>query len=60
MTRTETKQKAQDELMSAMQIAFARAHDEGTSDDLAAEMSSQMARVEKLFGYDPGSWRRGC
>lgn len=60
MTRTETKQKAQFELLSAMQIAFEIAHDQHASDDLVAEMSSQMERVEKLFGYELGSWARGC
>lgn len=55
MTRKETKQQAQAELLSAMQIAFAGTGD----DDLRAEMSLQMARVEKLFGYDQYSWVRG-
>ena len=59
MTKTEIKQNAQDELMSAMQIAFTRATDESASDDLVAQMSRQMARVEKLFGYDAFSWHRG-
>ncbi len=60
MTRTEQKQQAQNNLMSAMQIAFARAYDEKDSADSIAEMSRQMERVEKLFGYEPGSWARGC
>ena len=64
MTKTEIKQKAQDELMSAMQTAFVayleRTWRQETSEDLVAEMSRQMARVEKLFGYELGSWQRGC
>ena len=60
ISRKEIKQQAQDNLMSAMQIAFLQAHDDHASSDLISEMSSQMERVEKLFGYDPGSWQRGC
>ncbi len=56
-TKTQIKQNAQDELMSAMQIAFANKQH---SDELVAEISRQMERVEKLFGYKPGSWARSC
>ena len=60
MTRKETKHQAQAELMSAMQIAFERTPKNPAEADVTAEMSRQMERVEKLFGYEPGSWVRGC
>ena len=56
MNRTQTKQTAQNELLSAMQVAF----EPTVSDELRDEMSRQMARVETLFGYEPLSWQRGC
>ncbi len=56
-TRTETKQKAHYELICAMQIALA---DPKLPAEMVAEMHTQMARVEKLFGYAPHSWPRGC
>lgn len=63
MTKTELKQVAQDQLMNAMQVAFSYVHDneeEGIERDiLIAEMDKQMSRVEKLFGYEPGSFTRG-
>ena len=54
--RLEIKQTAQDSLMHAMQYAF-----EETDLDPAAraELSRQMERIEKFFGYVPGSWSRG-
>ena len=58
-TRTETKQQAQAELMSAMQIAFAEPAKNPKELALRDEMSRQMARVEKLFGYAEHSWVRG-
>lgn len=64
------KQKAQEELISAMQIAFVRMSEGGRADidsmtdrenkAVWEQMSKQMARVEKLFGYEPYSWPRGC
>jgi hypothetical protein len=62
MTKTELKQKAQHELMSAMQAAFysiADNYDDETAAELTAAADDQMKRVEKLFGYVPGSWARG-
>lgn len=58
------KQTAQENLLSAMQAAFDRLDDEDMTDfDKAAlrnTMSKQMARVEKLFGFEPYSFLRGC
>lgn len=52
--------------MSAMQTAFdhfgATVVAEGPDDDQAlelAELDKQFRRVEKLFGYVPGSYSRG-
>ena len=69
MTKTELKLKAQSELMLAMQIAFCAIEEENggsyIEDDterelMVAEMDNQFKSVEKLFGYVPGSWTRGC
>jgi|GEM_PF-6511431 len=64
------KQKAQEELLMSMQIAFVRLMDGGSADIdgmterekelLWEHMDKQMARVEKLFGYEPHSFQRGC
>lgn len=55
-TKTEVKHSAQDALMSAMQIAFDRGEDDPA---IREEMDKQFQRVEKLFGYVPGSFNRG-
>lgn len=64
MTRTKklTRQEAQERLLAAMQVAFDRLSYEGAIDEasLRQEMSEQMARVEKLFGFAAGSFGRGC
>lgn len=57
MNRTERKQEAQDQLLHGMQVAFARNEDD---EELREIMSKQMERVEKMFGYEPGSFTRGC
>lgn len=49
------KERAQDELMHALQTAF----NDQTLDSLRPEMSRQFARIEKLLGYKPFSWTRG-
>lgn len=63
MTKTELKHQAQDELMSAMQIAFCRLSDALDKDEdieaLHIAIDHQMARVETLFGYNKYSWARG-
>ena len=70
MTRSEIKDKAQRHLMSAMQIAFTQVaensmgvygeYSDQEGEIILAEMDEQMKRVEKLFGFKPGSWTRGC
>ena len=66
MNKTDAKHRAQDELLSAMGVAFMRIHEDSTdmSDEerqlVLEKMDQQMLRVEKLFGYVPGSWTRGC
>ena len=69
MTHTQRKEQAQDRLMSAIGIAFFNdSAFDGTdehgrtlpmSKETRAEMDKQMKRIEKLFGYKQGSWRRG-
>lgn len=64
MTKTEIKHKAQDELLHGMQTAFARMADDISLsgeelDLLRIEADKQMSRVEKMFGYEPGSFYRG-
>ena len=63
MTKTEIKQTAQEELLSAMGVAFHRLEEAFAMEkrkEIRDEMSKQMARVEKLFGYKPNSFLRGC
>ena len=68
MKKAEIKEKAHEELMTAMQVAFHSVgdyHDGSYIEDekeraiILKEMEKQFCRVEKLFGYIPGSWQRG-
>lgn len=58
------KQLAQEMLMSAMQCAFSQLEGDDVPEErkvtLGIAMSKQMERVEKVFGYKPGSWSRGA
>jgi hypothetical protein len=56
-SKKEIKERAQDELMHSLANAFYS--DEAKDKAVFAEMDKQMKRIEKLFGYKPGSWRRG-
>lgn len=58
--RAEVKQEAQDLLMQAMQVAFNGIYTDLDEDAVREEMDKQMRRVEKLFGYQEGSWNRGA
>lgn len=63
MTKTEIKHTAQDELLYAAQIAFYSIHESGKYSDedaeiIAREASKQLERIEALFGYERGSWKR--
>jgi len=65
MTRTEIKYKAQDEILSMIQCSFTSFSERSVLDDcdkkmVLEEMSKQMARVEKLFGYSGHEWMRSC
>lgn len=68
LVRITPKAYAQKELIQAMQIAFVRHMDEHSTGGMTKrekqivwdQMDTQMSRVEKLFGYNPGSWSRGC
>ena len=66
MTRTQIKQNAQDELMHSIQSGFTRISEsvpysycQSDAEAINTEMSRQMARAEKLFGFEPFSWHRG-
>lgn len=62
------KHKAQEQLMRALQIAFVQHMDGHSTHGMTQreaemvwqQMDKQMARIEKLFGYEPNSWNRGC
>lgn len=58
----ELKARSQDMIMSAIQSAFAQLENmpRAEADDLEKEISKQMARVERLFGYEVNSWGRGA
>ncbi len=64
MNKKEIKEKAQGELLHGMQVAFSLIDEYGVPENevkaLQTEMSRQMARVEKLFGFVPFSFTRGC
>ena len=53
--KKDIKEEAQDELMLAMQVAFNNV----SNREVVKEMDRQFKRVEKLFGYNMGSWNRG-
>ena len=68
MTKTEIKAKAREELLIATQVAFHAVTDTRSGgyieDDterasVLAEMDNQFKRIEKMFGYVPGSWTKG-
>lgn len=58
MSKKELKEQAQDELIHGMQSMFDRLPDDAPR-ELRNMMSDQMARVEKMFGYDAYSNPRG-
>ncbi len=61
MTKTETKLAAQNRLMSAMQTAFStQPYEADLTNEQIAAMDAQFSRIEKLLGYEQGSWARGC
>lgn len=60
----ELKLMAKDEIMFGIQTAFNTVNDNGSiseeeKEQTLNEMSFQMERIEKLFGYEPKSWTRG-
>ena len=60
MSKTAIKHEAQDQLMMALQTAFTAASETGKSEEVLNEMRAQFTRIEKLLGYTPNSWKRGC
>ena len=58
-SRTQIKENAQNDLMIAMQTAFSYLDGYGTDSPEWIAMDKQFRRVEKLFGYQEGSWNRG-
>ena len=65
-TKRARKAQAQAALLHALSTAFYRVADEGSYEGLDedakqmcyADLDEQMKRIEKLFGYEPGSWSR--
>lgn len=68
MTKTEIKEKAQEEIMYTIQMVFNRITENNDMNEYTEEemekikeaASKQMARIEKMFGYEENSWMRGC
>jgi hypothetical protein len=70
MKNSEIKSKAQEHIMQAVQCSFDMmvstyggtfgVYTQEEVEAINAEMDKQMARIEKIFGYTPGSWQRGC
>jgi len=64
MSKTALKHAAQDEIMAAIVGAYYRVGDDTTltddeRDTLLQEIDRQHKRIEKLFGFEPGSCGRG-
>ena len=55
MTRKDIKEQAQDHLLFGLRTAFATLDGDEDLPEVREEMSKQMARIEKLFGYVPYS-----
>jgi hypothetical protein len=57
-TATERRHEAQREIMTAAMGVFYRIGDNQADypPELVVEIKRQLTRVEKLFGYEPGSW----
>ena len=60
MGKTNLKHAAQDQIMTAAQVAFNYALDAGKDAEFMAELERQFQRLEKFYGYDIGSWARGA
>lgn len=61
MTRQELKHKAQDMLMHSLSAAYYSVWDDNNLTDdvkelLVGALKEQQARIERLFGYESGSW----
>ena len=64
LTNAQKRAYAQTELLSAMSLAFDRLANSGEFNyseynEMHKAMSDQMARVEKMFDYEPYSFVRG-
>ncbi len=58
MTKKALKLAVQDDILSAAMNAILIAGDNNSvTDEYLAVMRKELARVEKLFGYNPGTWR---
>jgi hypothetical protein len=57
MTKKEIKERAQDKIMLYACHAFTEQTEQA---EIRIEMEKQLKRIEKLFGYEVGSWKRGC
>lgn len=62
--KQEKKMSARERLLQGMQTAFDILSDDNLNKrdeaDLRSLMDVEMRRVEKLFGFVPGSFVRGC
>lgn len=64
MTKTEAKEAAQDAMMHSLQSVtyfISDNHDwnEREKQQVFDAFETQFRRIEKIFGYDPGSWGMG-
>ena len=57
MTTKPVKHQAQDAILHAAMNVFYHLTDEDASPELVEEAHRQINRIEKLFGYEPGTWR---
>jgi len=56
-SKKQVKHEAQDAIMQAVSSATMRLQDmDESSPELEAEIRKQVNRIERLFGYEVGSW----
>jgi hypothetical protein len=58
MSQKSIKEQAQDLIMLEATRVFENKYQRTENTELEAEIEKQFRRIEKLFGYDVGSWSR--
>ena len=56
MTKTDAKLAAQDWLMDGLRISMSALSEDSPDPQVIQQAIAQFRRIEKLFGYEPGSY----